>query len=233
MRFRGRQVIQRVKTPTPPVPTFVEFKPEAVSSGLEFRRIFKELMQPVARPVVVEVGAWLGEDFEAHLGREVLHIAVEPDPRNIAQIEQRPTRRIIQAAIAAESGERTFYFSNDQAGRSCSGSLLKPTGHLTRYPETVFHEGEKVKCLTLDDLYTRENLSQVDFIWCDVQGAEGEVIRGGTEALKRTHYFVMESEPKEMYEGDVRRDDLLRMLPAWKLIAYGESDILLENTNWK
>ncbi len=197
----------------------------------------QRIMQQVANPVIVELGAYTGEDFEAMLGRDMVHVLVEPVPENFARIERRPMRRVIQAAIAAAPGKRKFHFSDlESAGvhYSWSGSILEPKEHLRIYPTTHFSEksGDDglVDCITLDELYALQNLNRVDLIWCDIQGAEAEMIRGGWAALKRTHYLFMEAENEEQYAGQVIRAELLKMLPPeWKLVESFVHDVLLEN----
>jgi len=43
---------------------------------------------------------------------------------------------------------------------------------------------EKVKVLTLDDLWKANTIGRLDFIKCDVEGGELEVIRGGLELIR-------------------------------------------------
>ena len=41
----------------------------------------------------------------------------------------------------------------------------------------------------------------IDLIWADVQGAEADLIEGGTEALRRTRYFYTEYNNQELIRG--------------------------------
>jgi FkbM family methyltransferase len=192
------------------------------------------ILRPIADPVIVELGAYIGEDFESWLGREMLHIMVEPDPQNVARIKPLPMRRIVQAAIAAQAGERVFHFSDDGKGHSWSGSILEPTGHLVINPTTKFAvkpgAAGRVQCITLDELYSQQQLTKVDLLWVDIQGAEGEMISGGKSALAHTRYLFMETEDVEYYQGQVLKSDLLKMLSGWKVLETFQYDVLLENT---
>jgi FkbM family methyltransferase len=200
----------------------------------------QRILKLVANPVIVELGAYTGEDFETMLGKEMIHILVEPVLENIVRVERRPLRRPVNAAIAAQAGKRKFHFSDLESGGihySWSGSILSPKEHLRIYPTTHFSEksGDDgfVQCITLDELYLQQNLDRVDLIWCDIQGAESEMIRGGTVALKHTHYLLMEAENEEQYEGQVVRSELLKMLsPEWSLVESFVHDVLLENTEY-
>jgi hypothetical protein len=48
------------------------------------------------------------------------------------------------------------------------------------------------------------DISFIDFIWADVQGAEEDLILGGLDTLrKRTKYLFTEYNNSEMYEGQI------------------------------
>lgn len=203
------------------------------------------IMGPIADPVILEVGAYLGEDFETLLGKEMLHIMVEPDPRNVVRIPRSLKRRVIQAAVAAQSGRQKFYFSDwlPATDVHCSGSLLKP--NMDAYSKHVAamkfteKEGEDglVDCITLDQLYAGPDIGvngKVDLLWVDIQGGEAGMIRGGTSALRHTRYLFMEADDVAFYEGEVLRPDLLKMLPAeWKLLEVLSGNVLLENESFE
>jgi FkbM family methyltransferase len=185
---------------------------------------------------VVELGAWDGEDFEGLVNKPILHIMVEPDPRNIKRILSSPSpltsdRKLIQGAVARESGFRKFHFSD---GSLQHGSLLEPTGHLKQWPHISFPHVETVACYTLDEIFLKESLSRIDLLWADVQGAEGEMIEGGWKALQKTQYCMLESEEVEIYKGEVLKPELIKMLEGWELIQEFHQDfttfnILLRN----
>ncbi len=57
------------------------------------------------------------------------------------------------------------------------------------------------------------------------------MICGGKRALLRTRYLFMEVEGVEMYQGQALREDLLNMLPGWRLIEDFGQNVLLLNPN--
>ena len=72
----------------------------------------------------------------------------------------------------------------------------------------------------------------------DVQGAEGDVIEGGREILKRTRYLYTEYSDKELYEGELTLQQILSTLPGeWKVLKKYErrndGDVLLRNLNFQ
>ena len=192
-------------------------------------------------PVIVELGAYTGEDgplFESMIApsQQLLHIMVEPDPRNLEVIlnnKNRPlgaNRRVIAGAIAAKSGVRTFHFSEDSRdGSRGSGSLLEPTGHIEHFPTIKFAHSAVVPCFTLDEIFEQERLPKIDLLWVDIQGAEKEMITGGKRALANTRYCFMEAESIELYKGQALKPDLIAMLPGWSLVADFGYNILLRN----
>ena len=198
------------------------------------RETLRRVMLNVQSPMIVELGAYRGEDgpFLRSLGNGTLgvHIMVEPDYRNIAYIvEHRPATRVIHGAIAMQTGMRNFNFSDDHNQEQGSGSILPPTGHLTHFPHIRFDKKEMVKAYSLDDLFAREGVFRCDLLYVDIQGAEKEMILGGQDALSRTLYLFMEAEKTEFYRGQAVRPDLLAMLPEWDLIGDFDFNILLRN----
>jgi hypothetical protein len=83
--------------------------------------------------------------------------------------------------------------------------LRQPLGH---DPRTI-----KVELRTLDTWSTKHEPGPIDFIWADIQGAEGDLVAGGRETLARTKYVYTECFDDELYEGAPTRVALLDMLP--------------------
>jgi hypothetical protein len=65
-------------------------------------------------------------------------------------------------------------------------------------------------------------------ISADIQGAEGEMIRGGRHALERTHYLFTEYSDEEMYENQTTLREILDMLPGFRVLELWPDDVLLE-----
>jgi hypothetical protein len=75
------------------------------------------------------------------------------------------------------------------------------------------------------------NIPLIDFIWADVQGAEGDVIRGGLATFQRTRYFYTEYIDEELYEGQITLDRMIELLPRWTIVERWSDDVLLRNTD--
>ncbi len=143
------------------------------------------------------------------------------------------TRKLIIGAVSDEMGFRPFHFAfNAKDKTHASGSLRKPTGHLTAIPEVSFPFTGMVQTYTLDQIFEREYLTKIDLLWADIQGAENMMIAGGQEALKHTRWLFMEVENVELYEGEALRSELISMLPGWHVLQSFEYNILMENGNF-
>ena len=188
-------------------------------------------------PVIVELGAHLGEEAEwiMPLVNNPLYYMVEPDEVNYQRICRRIRngQAVSRRAIAYHDGETVFYPSeNLMSNNRASGSIRKPTGHCLYFPEVTFSQSY-VDCITLDSLMDEQEWDHIDLLWCDIQGAERDMIRGGEEALCDTHYMMIEAEPEmELYEGQALKPELLAMLPDWKVLQDFGYNVLLWNTKY-
>ena len=94
----------------------------------------------------------------------------------------------------------------------------------------LFERQVEVRVITLDDFYDLYSLPYIDFIWCDVQGAEDLVIAGGRRALAHTRYFYTEYYDTQMYEGQIGAREIHARLPGtWKVVEQWPYHILCEH----
>lgn len=198
----------------------------------------REVLYPLRSPCIVNLGAYQGEDEEWHREacREQVHyVMVEPDVRNAQVILDNggisQTRRLIIGAVAKHSGDVVFYGNALSDAHRGSGSIRPPDEHLKFFPDIHFPEAAKtvVPAYSLDDIFKREWLSKIDLLWCDVQGAEADMIRGGQNALSHTRYLFLETETARLYSGMALKEELLGMLAGWKLIEDFRENCLLHN----
>jgi FkbM family methyltransferase len=181
----------------------------------------------------LELGAHRGRDTEwmANIPGVSLY-ALEPDPRN-----QQPARNNVtlwNAAIADFDGRGPLTLSEQGWGQewTFSSSIKPPLNHLHRFPVT-FGEAVEVEMMRLDSFCKKHELGVIDFILADIQGAEGEMIRGGRETLARTRYLFTEYSDDELYENQVTLSEILAMLPDFRVIELWPDDVLLENTRFQ
>ena len=79
-------------------------------------------------------------------------------------------------------------------------------------------KGTDVSCLTLDDWirHRQVDMRRVSFIKCDVEGAEGHVLRGAERILDlRRVIWQIEYQPHRLAALETRTEELLRMIRQW------------------
>jgi FkbM family methyltransferase len=197
-------------------------------------------------PVILDIGsndgthtAWFLELF-----KKARIYSFEPDPRARARYLARiddPRAVLFDLAISGRNGHIDFYVSSgtppadsdsaefEDTDWDQSGSIRAPKKHLDRYPWCRFDEKIVVPTKTLDDWAEEQGIRSIDLIWADVQGAEGDLIAGGTETLRKTRYFYTEYSNSQLYEGQLNLRELLSRLPDFKVQHRYEKDVLLKN----
>jgi FkbM family methyltransferase len=190
-------------------------------------------------PTILEIGCNDGTDTLKFLDaapRAAIY-CFEPDPRPIKRFKERlrdSPVKLFELAISNQSGQATFHMSTDDKGGEHgfdqSGSIRKPKNHLLDTPWVKFEKDITVVTSTLDQWCKENNVSNIDLIWMDVQGAERDVIEGGINALRQTRYLYTEYSNNELYEGQWSLKELLRALPNFDVVARYPGDILLRNT---
>ena len=128
---------------------------------------------------VIDVGANIGffsERFARWVSNGGRVIAVEPDERNVALLQQRLARRnlhvvdIHQVAATRQSGPVHLLRNPDHPG-----------------DHRLSDAGDVVPGVTLDELVAGAGNPVVDLIKIDTQGSEGLVLDGAIHTLQRSH----------------------------------------------
>jgi FkbM family methyltransferase len=181
----------------------------------------RSLLAPLRSPCIVELGARCGEDEPvlSSLCSETAHyVMVEPDAWNCQHIIDKglhQNRWLIVGCVGHVDGYTKFHpsLSDDGVTRG-SGSWREPLRHQQCIAGVKFpaHMETVVPCFTLDTIFERQWLTKIDLLWVDIQGAEREMILGGTEALSHTRYCFMETETRELYQGMALKQELLDMM---------------------
>ncbi|GAP96379.1 FkbM family methyltransferase [Leptolyngbya sp. NIES-2104] len=130
--------------------------------------------------VILDIGANIGCTalLFGELSKEVY--AFEPSPTTFQLLEKNILNSGLEnialqnTGLGEESGEFTLTFSPaNRSGGFVSNQTQIEAGHVT----------EKITIRQLDEVIQSLNLSQVDFIKIDVEGFEGQVLRGATQTL--------------------------------------------------
>lgn len=201
--------------------------------------------------ILVELGACDGldtEKFAAYLNRlqrEYRIYAFEPVPANYESLKRIAFRvnsqtslgsiRCAQQAVGATDGETDFWVSGPVEKYRGSSSLHTPELVTAEHnwPDMTFDK-TRVRCVTLDSIFRSEKLSYIDFIWCDTQGAEADIIRGGPTAFSQTKYFFTEYHEADLHEGtgitEARLLELLKSTdPGWEVLYNYGGEVLFVN----
>jgi FkbM family methyltransferase len=202
-----------------------------------------EIRQLVGKdePVIIEVGANCGQTtvelLKAMPGATIF--AFEPEPRAIAKFRNviaNPNVHLYECAIGAVNGTISFHQSSGAEhlpeygeGWDQSGSIRRPNSHLKVWPWVKFEKQITVPITTLDAWSEQHQISNADFIWADVQGAESDLVEGAAQFLRSCRYFYTEYSNEEWYEGQITLAELLKKLTDFDLVRRYAMDALFRN----
>jgi len=168
---------------------------EAVQLEVE-RRLHTYLHLPADKPKqIVIVGA--NEGTEIHRLRRSYPNArfrcFEPSPQWFSKLSSQFKRLDYvdnrELALSDAKGTATFY----ELPLAGNGSLLRPDQEKwSRFTKIDDNEmaSFQVKVSTLD--VEAVDLAHIDLLWMDVQGAEGNVLKGGVETMERVSAVFLE-----------------------------------------
>jgi 2-O-methyltransferase len=192
-------------------------------------------------PVILDIGANDGVDSRwlARVFPEGQVYSFEPDPRAIARFKAKIDQTQIslqEMALGAENGTMTFYQSSgwptgakppsEGAEWDYSGSLRPPKEASIIHPWLKFDHEIKVPVSRLDAWASEKNIQIVDFIWADVQGAEGDLIMGGGAFIHTVKAIYIEFSNQEEYAGQWNLEKIKESLPKHKLMKVFAHDAL-------
>jgi FkbM family methyltransferase len=202
-----------------------------------------EIRQLVGKddPVIIEVGANCGQTtvelLKAMPGATIF--AFEPEPRAIAKFRNviaNPNVHLYECAIGAVNGTICFNQSSGaehlpeyREGWDQSGSIRRPNSHLKVWPWVKFEKQITVPITTLDAWSEQHQISEADFVWADVQGAESDLVEGAAQFLRSCRYFYTEYSNEEWYEGQITLAELLKKLTDFDLVRRYAMDALFRN----
>lgn len=207
-------------------------------SVTSYSMVSRLLRQDVTPRTVIDVGANVGQFavVSAKLFPDVRVHSFEPVPACAAELRKNVAELknilVYSFALGEAAGEAKLHVNS----YSHASSFLPATRkHREAFPE-VRESGEvSVEVSTLDREFSGVELQGPVLLKLDVQGYEAQVIRGGTETLKRVDYVVLEASFKQMYEGEDLFADILRLMedhgfrferPVGWLTAPGNGEVL-------
>lgn len=110
----------------------------------------------------------------------------------------------VNQAMGKEVGKVTFFISDTEADNSNS---------LVSYKEDRKLKGIEVDVNSIDNFVATKNLSKVNFIKIDVEGAEYDTLRGGIEVFKKYRpCFILAIHPEPIQKKGDRLEDIYDLL---------------------
>ena len=191
-------------------------------------------------PTIFEIGCADGKDTIEFINvfGDLKIYCFEPEPKNIELVKQTinySNHFLFEGVVSNVNGKVVFNRSrtDNPTDLSYSGSIKKPKEHLNEWPFIKFDQEIEVESITLDSFCEKENIDVIDFIWADVQGAEGDLIIGGKNTLDtKVKYFYTEYSNKEYYDGQLNLVRIKELLgDNWEIIVDYGSDVLFKNKN--
>ena len=186
--------------------------------------------------VLFDIGANIGW-YSIHLSKMMPNVriyAFEPIPETYKQAKSNinlnnlKNIELCNIALAAKKEKLNFYYSPTITGASSSQNITENLNMI------------KIECDadTLDNYVMDNNIEKIDFIKCDVEGAEYFVFQGGLETIKRNKPIVFtEMLRKWAAKFDYHPNDIIDLFKSFgyncfysskgKLIAI---DLILEDT---
>lgn len=156
-----------------------------------------------AKPIgIIHAGAHLAEELPLYQERGIDNRCwIEADPVIFQKLIQILPQRDVALNMAVCDEDKILEFYLMDNGQS--SSLLVPTLHLNRYPDIKQSGTIKVFGRKFDTLINEGfiNLSQYDFLYMDLQGAEFKALLGFEEYIKNIKYIMSEVNYEELYSG--------------------------------
>jgi len=160
--------------------------------------------------VIIDVGANVGYytlQLSQYLGNTGKIISIEPDPETCdtlkknCQLNNLKNIIIHNCAISSKTGVITLYKSETHSGES------------SIYSTSIENKKSSISIpsYSLDDLLNTK-YSKIDFIKIDVEGAELDVLKGGTKTLKITKKILIELHEDLLKKNKQNSEMILNLL---------------------
>jgi FkbM family methyltransferase len=155
-------------------------------------------------PVILEAGAFDGKDTlqMASLWPNAKIHTFEPVPQLFKALQNKLSAvknvHVYPYALSDRTGPIDLYISSGMSAGS--SSILSPLKHLDAHPEVKFENKQKVEAYTIDDWAKKNEITSVDLMWLDMQGAEYRVLASCPEILKTVKVLFTEVSLIETYK---------------------------------
>lgn len=181
------------------------------------KKYIKELIGTGA--VILDIGSYNGADAAelAEICETEVH-CFEPNPASYEIMKFLNNDKLIlwNYAVCAHNGSTILNLSNHPQ----SDTLKTPKLHTKLFPDVEYKDKIQVKCTTLDNWNWRvRKCEPISFIWCDVNGAEGDFLLGASQTLMITKLLYIEFCQKELFAKCLNREQMIKALPGFECIG--------------
>lgn len=172
---------------------------------------------------VLHVGAHTGQEAPIYkeLGIERV-VWVEANPELLDELRANVApQEVIHATVWGTSQQMTFNISSNSGH---SSSLLKAGTVKKCYPDIVWDERQiKVTTTTIDKLSKAHDLSRINALVMDIQGAEAEALQGAWRFLRQIDFVYTEINFDSVYHGCPDPSYLESFLPGFTCSALADT----------
>jgi len=209
---------------------------EYLSSPLEIEAELTSYFNPLEVGNVFDIGSCDGLDAIKYAKKfpNAMVYAFEPLRKNIQLIQNNISKYTISTIIPVEialsnsKGEAEFYVSSGRPNDvevaeewdfgNKSSSLLQPNKTIEVHPWLEFKENVTVQTDTLANFVEENNISCIDFIHMDVQGAELMVLEGAKGFISNIKMIWLEVENIELYKNQPLATDVEMFLSTYGFV---------------
>jgi FkbM family methyltransferase len=147
--------------------------------------------------IIFDVGAYVGNITAAYRGifPQATIYCFEPFPdsfRKLSRLADGKFVKCYQMAICEVNGRAKLQVDSDP---SCNSLHLRPKTGARYYPDKAQNIGQiEVETQTLDTFCNSEDISEIDILKLDVEGAEIKVLQGASEKLGKKQIKLIYTE---------------------------------------
>lgn len=168
---------------------------------------------------VIHGGAHFGEEYEYYLSAGITEqIWIEPCQSSFDILRHKigATKGVLLFNCACGASRSTAKMFVAPSNQGQSNSLLAPDKHLEQHPSVQFTEIEEVVVIRLD--YLPFNREKYNFLSLDVQGYEGEVLKGAVETMPYIDYVYLEVNRDSTYRGNMLIEEIDELLHEFERV---------------
>jgi len=157
----------------------------------------KRLFDKATSLVIFDVGAYVGDITRTYrnIFPEATIYCFEPFPDSFKKLSRLTDGKFVkcyQLALCEVNGRAKLQVDSDP---SCNSLFSRPKSGARYYSNKAQNIGQiEVETKTLDTFCNRENISEIDILKLDVEGAEIKVLQGASEKLGKKHIGLIYTE---------------------------------------